>query len=207
DGLVQEGRRLGPRGLTEVRRREEALTPGDLATIIYTSGTTGPPKGVMLSHGNLLSNVEAMIEASLVGTDEIMLNWLPFSHIYARTVDHYLAVRVGATVCLAESIESLVVNLAETQPTRISSVPRFYEKVWSSVEHLPPEARSQALHRVFGPRMRYLSSGGAPLPRHVCEGFQAAGLPLMEGYGLTESSPVISFNRLDRHKAGTVGLV
>jgi long-chain acyl-CoA synthetase len=120
-------------------------------------------------------------------------------------VDHYLCILAGSTICLAQSQETLILNLAETQPTWMTAVPRFYEKVWAAVEALPAPARDAALHRIFGPRIKRLSSGGAPLPRHLGEGFIAAGLPLYEGYGLTESSPVISFNYEDHHKPGTVG--
>ena len=206
DGLKSLGSGLGPAGLRRVREREDELTRDDLATIIYTSGTTGPPKGVMLSHGNLLSNAEATLQTSAMQPADILLSWLPYSHIYARTVDHCLTALSGAVVAMAESVDTLVVNLAEVQPTRMTAIPRFYEKVWMGVEGLEPEARKRHLRHIFGPRIRQLSSGGAPLPRYVAEGFHAAGLPLMEGYGLTESSPVISFNRLERHKLGSVGL-
>ena len=105
----------------------------------------------MLSHGNLLSNAEATLQCSVVDMAEILLSWLPYSHIYARTVDHYLTTLVGATVCLAESMESLVVNLAETQPTWLTAVPRFYEKAWSAVEALPPaDALGTRLRAIFG---------------------------------------------------------
>ena len=205
DGLVQRGRdRDGP-GFEVVRAREAAVTRDRLATIIYTSGTTGGPKGVMLSHGNLLSNAEATLATAAMHPDDFLLSWLPYSHIYARTVDHYLTILGEGTLCLAESPETLVTNIAETQPTWITAVPRFYEKVWTSVEALPPGPRARALAAIFGPRIRRLSSGGAPLPRRICEGFIAAGLPLLEGYGLTESSPVISFNRLESVRPGTVG--
>jgi len=205
DGLKQAGHRMGPDGLAAVQRREGVVSRDDLATIIYTSGTTGQPKGVMLTHGNLLSNTEAMVATIGVQPDEVLLSWLPYSHIYARTVDHYLMVMIGGTICLAESIDTIVTNLAETQPTWLTAVPRFYEKLWASVEHLDAEARGRALRAIFGPRLRRLSSGGAPLPRHIGEAFNAAGLPLRDGYGLTESSPVISFNRLDLCRTGTVG--
>lgn len=205
EGLIAEGGRHGGFGSGLVGKREEALTRDDLATVIYTSGTTGNPKGVMLTHGNLLSNAEATLEVHEVHGDDVLLSWLPYSHIYARTVDHYLAILGGVTVCLAESPETLVQNIAETQPTWLTAVPRFYEKVWTLVEALSPEARAATLHRIFGPRLRHLTSGGAPLPRHLAEGFVAAGLPLFEGYGLTESSPVISFNAPSRHKIGSVG--
>ncbi len=205
EGLVQRGRLASARTREEVHRREKALTRDDLATIIYTSGTTGPPKGVMLTHGNLVSNAEAVMAISPVTHEDVVLSWLPYSHIYARTVDHYLTTLGGATVVLAESIETLILNLAETRPTWMTAVPRFYEKIWARVEHLSPEQRAATLHKIFGPRLRYLSSGGAPLPKHLAEGFLASGMPLLEGYGLTESSPVISFNRLDANKVGTVG--
>ena len=95
DGLKSLGSGLGPAALGRVREREDAVTRDDLATIIYTSGTTGPPKGVMLSHGNLLSNAEATLETSAMHPSDVLLSWLPYSHIYARTVDHYLTVLVG----------------------------------------------------------------------------------------------------------------
>lgn len=189
----------------EISRRESLLGHDDLATIIYTSGTTGNPKGVMLTHGNLCSNAEAMLSVADTTPDDVLLSWLPYSHVYARTVDHYLDVLVGSTVCLAESQETLLANLAEIQPTWITAVPRFYEKVWSAVCQLPADVRAVQIKKIFGPRIRWLSSGGAPLPRHVAEGFIAAGILLLEGYGLTESSPVISFNRLDNYRVGTVG--
>jgi long-chain acyl-CoA synthetase len=207
DALQQAGHQRGAAGLAEVRRRQDVLGRDDLATIIYTSGTTGNPKGVMLTHGNLLANAEAMAAVATIAPDEVLLSWLPFSHIYARTCDHYLMLLTGGTTCLAESIDTLVRNLAETEPTWLTSVPRFYEKVWASVEPLGPAERAAALRTLFGPQIRRLSSGGAPLPRHICEGFHAAGIPLLEGYGLTESASAISFNRPDQWRHGSVGLV
>lgn len=205
EGLKQRGWQRGAAGAQEVECREAALDGESLATIIYTSGTTGNPKGVMLTHGNLLSNASATLCVSDLTHSDVLLSWLPYSHIYARTVDHYMTTLAGAVVALADSVDTLITNLAEIQPTRMTSVPRFYEKVWSGVEALAPTARAAELRRLFGPRMRHLCSGGAPLPRHIGEGFQAAGVPLMEGYGLTESSPVISFNRLESFQIGSVG--
>lgn len=188
-----------------IRECELALKRDDLATIIYTSGTTGPPKGVMLTHGNLLSNAEAAVEIAGAANDDVVLSWLPFSHIYARTCDVVVSSIAGATIALAESIDTLVANLAEIRPTRMSAVPRFYEKVWSNVQGLPAGPRSAALRGIFGPRIRHLSSGGAPLPKHVAFGFHDAGLTLMEGYGLTETSPIISFNSHEAFRVGSVG--
>jgi long-chain acyl-CoA synthetase len=207
DALQQSGHARGTAGLAEVRCRQDALGRDDLATILYTSGTTGDPKGVMLMHGNLLANAEAIAAVSAIAPDEILLSWLPYSHVYARTCDHYLMVLMGGTTCLAESIDTLVKDLAATEPTWLTAVPRFYEKVWASVEHLEPSARAAALHALFGPRIRRLSSGGAPLPRHICEAFREAGLVLLEGYGLTESASAIAFNRPDDWRPGTVGEV
>jgi long-chain acyl-CoA synthetase len=101
---------------------------------MYTSGTTGNPKGVMLTHGNLLSNGLAAMEVMPHRPDAVVLNWLPLTHIYGRTVDHYLSMAAGTLVALAESAEALVQNLEELQPTYFAAVPRFYEKVLNSVD-------------------------------------------------------------------------
>ncbi len=205
EGLKHRGWQAGDTARQEIARREAALTGRDLATIIYTSGTTGNPKGVMLSHDNLLTNAAATGKISFMEPEDVLLSWLPYSHIYARTVDHYLTTWAGVTLALAESIETLVSNLAEIQPTWLTAVPRFYEKVWNNVEGQPPVQRDESLRKLFGPRIKQLTSGGAPLPRHVCAAFHAAGIPLLEGYGLTESSPVISFNNSESFKIGSVG--
>jgi long-chain acyl-CoA synthetase len=203
--FLARGRRALPRLAAELRRREDALGEGDLATVMYTSGTTGNPKGVMLTHGNLLSNASASAAASPRGPDALVLNWLPFSHIYARTIDHYLTMVDGITVALAESAETLVQNLAEIQPTHLSSVPRFYEKVLALVGGPEPDVTGKRLRGVFGPRIEWLGSGGAPLPPPVARAYQAAGFFILQGYGLTETSPVLSFNRKEHYKLETVG--
>jgi len=172
---------------------------------MYTSGTTGNPKGVMLTHGNLLSNARATDEASKRPLDAVLLGWLPLSHIYARTVDHYLSLVTGVTLCLAESTETVVENLEEVHPTHMSSVPRFYEKVLSAVRCDDAAETGRRLRAIFGPRMEWLGSGGAPLPIAVARECQKAGLLILQGYGLTESSPVISFNRKEHFKLDTVG--
>lgn len=204
--FLQGGRRSQPEMAQELARREAALGLGDLATIMYTSGTTGNPKGVMLTHGNLLSNVWATLASEVHGPDDIQFSWLPYSHIYARTLDHYLNLASGNVLVLAESPETLVEELKEVRPTHMNSVPRFYEKVWTARLCPDPGETSRRLRGVFGPRIKMLSSGGAPLPRAVADAFIAAGLPLLPGYGLTESAPVISFNRTTRSKVGTAGL-
>jgi long-chain acyl-CoA synthetase len=204
-GFVERGRRALPRLAGELRRREEALGDDDLATIMYTSGTTGNPKGVMLTHGNLLSNTLASVAETPHKPDDVRLTWLPFSHIYARTVDHYASIAAGIRLMLAECVDTLVQNLDEVKPTHFSSVPRFYEKVLTAVASPDPAETGRRLRAIFGPRIDYLSSGGAPLPPGIAQAFYDAGLLLLQGYGLTETSPVISFNRKDRYKLDTVG--
>lgn len=204
--FLQDGRRATAKRQTELTAREERLGQDDLATIMYTSGTTGNPKGVMLTHGNLLSNVAAALASEPHFPDEVHLSWLPYSHIYARTMDHYLSIAAGTLLCLAESAETLVDNLKEIEPTHMNSVPRFYEKVATSAASSDPAETGRKLRKVFGPRVRWLCSGGAPLPRAVAEAYHAAGLTLLQGYGLTESSPVISFNRTSQFKIESVGL-
>lgn len=205
DGLKARGARFLQQYPNTIQDRAATLDRESLATIIYTSGTTGNPKGVMLTHGNLLSNAEGMLKVAVVEPDDVLLSWLPYSHIYARTCDHYTPMLGESVVALAENMETLVRNLAETQPTWMTAVPRFYEKVWSMVEALPPEVRKAKLPQVFGQRIKWLSSGGAALPPKIAEGFLASGLTLVQGYGLTETSPVISFNRRDNFKLASVG--
>ena len=204
-GLQNRGWRARAELFGTILSRESELDNDSLATIIYTSGTTGNPKGVMLTHGNLLSNAIAMNDMAGIGFDDQLLSWLPYSHIYARTVDHYLSNFSGAVLVLSASIDEVVGDLKAIHPTWFTAVPRFYEKIWTSVETLDPAARKDALLKIFGPNIKQLTSGGAPLPKHVCEAFFDAGFELLEGYGLTESSPVISFNRLDSYRIGSVG--
>ena len=198
--MIQSGGRID-----DVLQTESALQLDDLATIIYTSGTTGNPKGVMLSHGNLLSNAQGLHELSPYRMNQTLFSWLPYSHVYARTVDHYLTSVTGMILALAESLDTVTDNLKIIHPTWFTAVPRFYEKVWGLVESLDPATRRSVLHGIFGQNIVQLTSGGAPLPRHICEGYFSADLPLLEGYGLTESSPVICFNHINSYRIGTVG--
>ncbi|QDU80093.1 Long-chain-fatty-acid--CoA ligase FadD15 [Polystyrenella longa] len=205
DGLKHRGWSQLKELRIEIDFREQSITGETLATVIYTSGTTGPPKGVMLSHGNLITNANAVLSISEIHPQYVILSWLPYSHIYARTVDLYISQLVQGVIALAESVETLVDNLREIQPHWMTSVPRFYEKLWSSIERLPEEKRAPALKGIFGRRLHHLASGGAPLPKQICETFNNLGVPLLEGYGLTETSPVIAFNRFGQVRPGTVG--
>ncbi len=207
DDFRRRGRQALSRFTAELARRETALGPSDLATIMYTSGTTGNPKGVMLSHGNILSNVAQCLEAEPILQDDVALCWLPLSHIFGRVCDFYERVVAGAQVCLSQSVETVVADIAEIQPTHISSVPRFYEKLLASVGSPDPAVTHERLRKIFGPRIRFLGAGGAPLPWSIEQALRAAGLPIFPGYGLTESSPVLSFNSTSRSKPGTAGMV
>ena len=189
----------------EIERRLGLVGPGDLATVMYTSGTTGNPKGVMLTHGNLLSNSFACLRLKPRRPGDVTLSWLPLTHIYARTVDHYGSLCAGSVLALAASADSLVADLADVRPTHMAGVPRFYEKLLAAVAPLPAEQRRARLRGFFGPRIDWISSGGAPLPLAIAEEYHAAGLELMQGYGLTETSPVVSFNCPGAHRLGSVG--
>ncbi len=203
--FLMQGRHALSQKAPEIDRRIAHLRGEDLATIMYTSGTTGNSKGVMLTHHNLLSNALNMAEGCEVNAESVVLTWLPFSHIYGRLVDHYTHLAAGFTLCLAESQETLIENLAETQPTSFSAVPRFYEKALAAVASASREERRRRLRRLFGARIQWLNSGGAPLPAPIAQAYDEAGLCMLQGYGLTESSPVITFNRLENNRLGTVG--
>src|SRR6185295_10014284 len=118
------------------------------------------------------SNALAFREVATFGPDSINFNWLPFSHIYARTVDIYVTLAVGAVLNLAESAETVVANVMDVQPTNMSAVPRFYEKVLTAVQHDDPVELGKRLRGIFGPRIDFLGSGGAPLPFAVAQAYK-----------------------------------
>jgi long-chain acyl-CoA synthetase len=249
---LEEVRARGREGLAQdkdaVRRRAQEVRPEDLATLIYTSGTTGDPKGVMLTHSNLVSNVLSSLEGFPVITpQDVALSFLPLCHVFERMGGYYLMLKAGATIAYAESVDKVPVNMGEVRPTLMLSVPRLYEKMYARilekvaadpplrrkifgwalgvgrrvfrhrVERTPPGAllkleQALATALVFskvkqrvGGRLRLFVSGGAPLAREIAEFFGSVGLLILEGYGLTETSPVISVNRPDHFKPGTVG--
>ncbi len=218
----------------------------DIATIIYTSGATGIPKGVMLSHGNIVSNVQGCAEAIFIDDADLALSFLPLSHIFERTVDYLMLYR-GATIAYAESVETVAANMLEVRPTLVAAVPRFFEKMYARIQETrqassrmeqwlmvwalevgrqtnqhtyarrPIPLRGQLkrwlaeavvfskLKRKLGGRLRFFISGGAPLAPELAEFFFTAGILILEGYGLTETSPVIAVNRPHHFKFGTVG--
>jgi len=226
----------------EFDARSRSIGPDDLATIIYTSGTTGTPKGAMLSHGNMASNVACSMEAFGFGTkEEVSVSFLPLSHVTARHVDFALLYR-GVVLAYCPDIAHLAQALAEVRPDIFVGVPRVYEKIRQQViakaAGFPKSAvyrwalsvgRAHRAETLAGTRPSTLSwkiadrlvfsrvragmggkaeefiSGGAPLGRELAEWYADIGIPIHEGYGLTETSPVIAVNTPMAHKLGTVG--
>ena len=243
--LRELGRRYGkdhPHLFTSSLRR---VRPDDLLTIIYTSGTTGNPKGVMLTHRNLVSNIQAITELLPISDADTLLSFLPLCHSFERMGGYYTALACGATIAFAESIETVRDNLLEIRPTLMTTVPRLFERIYArilrQVEAGPATQRKifhwavrvgkryargrrrgsvdaslrlqhalasrlvfSRLQKRTGGRIRFFASGGAALSRDLGEFFEAIGITILEGYGLTETSPVLTVNRLDDYKFGTV---
>jgi long-chain acyl-CoA synthetase len=187
-----------------------SVTPDDLATLIYTSGTTGPPKGVELTHDNLLWTGRAWLEVTGLQPDGRLMSYLPMAHLADRVVAHYLAIISGASITCVADAKAAVPAIADTEPTLWLGVPRVWEKLKASLEAgfsgEPDEGRRAAIRERLGFRQGvFLLSGAAPLRLDVLEFFAALGLPINEGYGLTETSAVATMNRDGARRFGTVG--
>ena len=240
DALYEIGRQSSYGFPGEFRRMGLAIGPDDVATIIYTSGTTGVPKGAMLTHRNLVSNVVATSERLLVESGDVSLSFLPLSHIFQRHVD-YASMFAGATTAYPESTLSVAQDMLRVRPTFAAGVPRFFEKIHghilSEVSRGSMVARTifekavsigkdqvrtgqasvayraadrvvfQKIRAGLGGRIRFFISGGAALEHDIAEFFWAIGLPIYEGYGLSETSPVITLNGPGMTRLGTVGRV
>jgi long-chain acyl-CoA synthetase len=222
--------------------------PNDLATLIYTSGTTGEMKGVMLTHGNITSNVTTCCALFSFHAEDECLSFLPLSHIFERMFGHYCMFHAGVLINYAESVDTVAADMLRWRPTLMAAVPRLYEKIYGrvleavragssikrklffwgkrvgeSVVERRLERRSvpiwltaqfrladklvfSKLRARTGGRIRFFISGGAPLSADVAKFFHAAGMPVLEGYGLTETSPVIAVNTFSNIRLGTVGL-
>jgi long-chain acyl-CoA synthetase len=222
----------------EFRRTAMAVDPEELATIIYTSGTTGVPKGAMLTHRNLVSNILATAERVPLQPSDVSLSFLPLSHIFQRHVD-YACFHAGTTIAYPESGGTVVGDMLKIRPTFAAGVPRFFEKIYTRIlsevgrgsrvrraifdkavqigrDHLQTGHISlayraadrvvfQKIRARLGGRIRFFISGGAALEREITEFFWSVGLPIYEGYGLSETSPVITLNGPDGVRIGSVG--
>jgi long-chain acyl-CoA synthetase len=206
--LLEAGKSPSDPGDGELERRIRDARPADTAAIIYTSGTTGESKGVMLTHSNFVSNVKAMIARQPpedVGEQAVRLVYLPLSHVYARTCDLYVGFSTEQALALAESIDTLMLNLQEVQPHYMIGVPRVYEKLVSAARDRKEAGDRNGLRNVLGGRIRWCSGGGAALSPEIARFFFEAGVPLYQGYGLTETSPVISMSCDGQSKFGAAG--
>ncbi|MBX6366313.1 MAG: AMP-binding protein, partial [Gemmatimonadetes bacterium] len=226
----------------DFRERALSASPDDAATLIYTSGTTGEPKGVMLTHDNLYSNVEATGRVIHVDETNVALSFLPLSHVLQRMVDYYLFAH-GVTIAYLSSFDLVAQGLVEVKPQIVVSTPRVYEKFYERVlsvtgvrrrlvlwarrvgdawatatlaGHAPTWAvRAQyaladrlvfaKLRERVGGRLKFFISGGAPLAPQIAKFFYAARILILEGYGLTETSPVTNVNTPEAFRIGTVG--
>lgn len=241
--LGREFQQQNPAALDQLARE---ITADDLATIIYTSGTTGEPKGVMLTHSNIVTNLIDSSGHLSFGEHDVALSVLPLSHVFERQA-MYMYLHRGMAVYFAESLQTIGPNLREVRPTVLVGVPRIFEKIYARIRERAAEAGKFAAamlawsvsvareyaqhtlahrpvpaflklkhaiasklvfakwHAAFGGRMRLLVSGGAALPEDLAYIYNGAGIPIIQGYGLTETSPVITTSRLDDIHVGTVG--
>lgn len=216
-------------------------SPDALATIVYTSGTMGRPKGVMLSHRNILTNIAGIIDAYPVYEADALLSVLPLSHMFERTAGYYLPLHVGAVVIYCRGINELAQDMAEQRPTVIMGVPRLFERILKRIDErlassplkrwifhqaaksgwrrFKKEMRfydplilktiypgiAKPLSERLGGRLREAVVGGAALDQRVAETLIGLGIPLLQGYGLTEASPVVSVNRVGKNDPASVG--
>lgn len=221
-------------------------TPEDIATIIYTSGTTGEPKGVVLTHRNLVSNAQQSGKVFDISDRDVALSFLPLSHVFERTV-LYIYLSFGVQICYARGVETVAEDIKEVRPTIVTAVPRLFERIYATINKRAAEAtpmQQKIFHRavevgrevailkdqrksvpwrlslelklldklVFtkwraavGGRIRFFVAGGAALSPELAYIFAGAGITILQGYGLTETSPVVSFNRPMDNRVGTIG--
>ncbi|PAP76688.1 AMP-dependent synthetase/ligase [Rubrivirga marina] len=245
DDALSEGERQS----LDLDALSDEVGPDDLSALIYTSGTTGDPKGVRMTHRNLMSNVHAALDRYDIHESDVHLSFLPLSHAFERTAGYTTILAAGGQIVYAESIDAVSKNLPEVRPTVMVSVPRLFERVYSTIQRsvaegsvvkrglfawavevgskvaqrtkagktIWPPLRAQhalahrlvfsTLHEKLGGRVRFAISGGAALPEEIGTFFEAAGIRLIEGYGLSETAPVLAANPFDAPIYGTVGWV
>ena len=243
DSVLDEGSKVLDKHMVEIKKRTKAIKPSDISTLIYTSGTTGEPKGVMLTHDNIVSNIVNALSMLDLNDQDRSLSFLPLCHSFERTGGYYGMLSVGAEIFYAESIDTVSKNLLEARPSVVISVPRLFEKIYNLVLKSVQEAGGSKqkifnwatkvgldyvkgkrgftsiqlaiadklvfskLRERFGGRVKLFISGGAALPADIGNFFAAAGMRIVEGYGLTETSPVMTINPGGKQRYGTVGHV
>ncbi|MFH5831157.1 AMP-dependent synthetase/ligase [Halalkalibaculum sp. DA3122] len=243
EDVMSEGFKLYPKHEEEIHDRSKRIEPEDLATLIYTSGTTGKPKGAMLTHRNIVSNVKAAHQHIHIDENDRALSFLPLCHSFERTAGYYALLAGGGEIYYAESVDTVARNLTEVHPTIVMSVPRLFEKIYNLVAKSVEEG-SAVKKKIFdwafdvgqryadgerglvamqktvadklvfdklkertGGNIRFFVSGGAALPAEIGHFFMAAGLNILEGYGLTETSPIMAANSYGNERMGTVGQI
>lgn len=243
DTVCAAGSKAEPQHSGELKKRIKGTSPEDIATLIYTSGTTGQPKGAMLTHRNVVSNVKSAHDAISIDESDRCLSFLPLCHSFERTGGYYAMMAGGAEIYYAESVDTVARNMLEAHPTIVVSVPRLFEKIynlvtknvqkgsavqqaifdwalsvgekyWKGKRGIVSVQKTVADKLVFdklkertGGNIKFFVSGGAALPSEIGAFFMSAGLNILEGYGLTETSPVMCCNRYGEEEMGTVGKV
>ncbi len=229
--------------MTPIKERAKASQPEDVATLIYTSGTTGRPKGAMLTHRNIVSNVKAATQHIYWDDTDRLLSFLPLCHSFERTAGYYAMISSGVEVYYAESVDTVSKNMPEVKPTIMISVPRLFEKMYNLIVKSIEEG-SDTKKKIFnwavetgrkhsegkrgfvtlekmvadklvfnklkertGGHVRIFVSGGAALPPDIDTFFTYAGMSILQGYGLTETSPIMAANKPGQEKIGAVGTI
>lgn len=197
--------------------RDYSGDPNAIATIVYTSGTVGLPKGVKLAHQNIISNIKAILEVISVSSKDRLLSLLPLSHIFERTAGYYAPLSQGAGIFYAQGYDALEKDLKQSKPSILVGVPRVFEKAYEKIQKNKKAALlckmpggkkivARLIKKKFGGHIRFAVSGGAALDHRIGEFFGRFGIPIIEGYGLTETSPVVCVNQLNWKKFGSCGL-
>jgi long-chain acyl-CoA synthetase len=248
--LISEGLKSVTKYSTAINAAREAILPSDLSCLIYTSGTTGTPKGVMLTHSNLVENVRVCLDQiPVINETDTFLSFLPLSHVFERTATYHVCLAAGCKIAFAQSLELLAKNMGEVCPTVMNCVPRLLERIhdkaikngtsaggaktkiflWAleigkkyrlvnesgkkpgfllSQQHkLAEKLVFSKIKEKTGGRLKFMISGGGALPKNIGEFFGDLGIKILEGFGLTETAPVMSVTEYDRQVYGTVGRI
>lgn len=243
DDMLIEGGKHIEKHKDAIKQRSKEVEPSDVATLIYTSGTTGQPKGAMLTHNNIVSNVKAATQHIYWDDTDRLLSFLPLCHSFERTAGYYAMISSGVEIYYAESVDTVSRNMPEVKPTIMISVPRLFEKMYNLIVKSVEEG-SDTKKKIFdwavetghkyaegkrglvavqkkiadklvfnklkertGGHVRLFVSGGAALPPEIDTFFQCAGMNILQGYGLTETSPVMAANQPGKEKVGAVGTI